>query len=881
MFRNGKNGMKQIFNTLIFLLFCTPGWTTHNRAGQIVYKHVSGYTYDFILTTFTYSLSQANFQRDYLDISWGDNTISQMARDNQHIEKLPDNYDKNTYYGSHTFPGPGVYSIVMADPNRNLGVLNIPNSVNVVFSVKTIFKIDPNFGANNAPELLTYPIDKAALGQIFVHNPSAYDIDGDSLSYELAICTREGGVEIENYSFPQASDSLVVNAVTGDLIWAKPVQIGIYNIAMKINEWRKGIKIGSIARDMQIEVVDSKNRPPVLPDIPPRCVEAGTKLDFLVQATDPDNDKILLTASGGPFQVSTNKASFDPVTSVAGSATSRFIWQTDNNHVRKQPYTVNLKAEDQNLEVKLVAFSNFNITVLAPKIKNLMVVSGKTSIRLNWDASVCAHAEGYEIYRSIGTNAVEPDSCAGGIPSGSGYEKVGTVKGRTSTFFEDTNNGKGLSPGIEYCYRIVAYFSDGAKSFPSDENCAVLAAGAPPMILADAEIIAESGKINVAWLRKPLDKLIADKTGPFEYRLYYSEDMSGNWVQLGNSITNLNDTTFTHQSVDTKNVYPHYYKVELYDMENPDGEVIGEFETASTLYPVLQPSDESVIITFGRYVPWVNTEYTIYRCLKTTGSDICDPTVQVGTTTKETYTDTGLKNGSEYCYRVLSKGYRNIDGIIYNNENWSHIACVTPYDNVPPCAPELMGKSICAENRNLLSWTYDATCMDDVEKYYIYYSPDRVKSYAKIDSVMDRDTHTYSHTNVLVGCYYVNAVDTAGNVSQASNVVCLDECGEYELPNVFTPNGDNINDILKAYNPGGVDKVDMKIFNRWGKVVFKTSDPGINWDGRDIDSKRFVPSGVYYYTCDVYEERLTGSQIKTLSGFVHVYYGKDAQPYAE
>jgi gliding motility-associated-like protein len=107
----------------------------------------------------------------------------------------------------------------------------------------------------------------------------------------------------------------------------------------------------------------------------------------------------------------------------------------------------------------------------------------------------------------------------------------------------------------------------------------------------------------------------------------------------------------------------------------------------------------------------------------------------------------------------------------------------------------------------------------------------------------------------------------------------MDECGTFDLPNVFTPNGDNINDLFKSYNPLGITKVDMKIFNRWGKLVFKTTDAAINWDGRDIDSKRFVPAGIYYYVCDVYEDRLTGLQIRTLTGFIHVYTGDDAKPY--
>ncbi len=856
------------------MLFCTAGYATHNRAGQILYKHIRENTYEFTLTTFTYSPSPANAQRSVLEITWGDNTMSNIPRIS--VEKLPDNYDKNTYVTQHTFPGPGVYSIVMADPNRNVGVQNIPQSDNVVFSVKTIFRIDPNTGANNTPELLTYPIDRAALGQTFIHNPSAFDSDGDSLSYELAVCTRERGVEIETYTYPEASKTLYVDAITGDLVWDAPVKAGIFNVAMKINEWRKGIKIGSIARDMQIEVVDSKNRPPVLPKFKDTCVIAGTKISIPVNATDPDNDNIAITATGGPFQVtSKNKATLTTGNKGPGFTNATFTWQTDSSHVRKQHYTVLFKAEDSSSEVRLVSFATYNITVLAPEIEDLTAVAEKKEIQLNWSATKCTHAAGYEVYRSVGRNTLALDSCVAGIPPGQGYEKIATLIGIKTTDYKDNNDGKGLSPGIDYCYRVIAYFSDGAKSFPSEEACASLLAGMPPMIQAHVEKVDVSGEIHVAWLEKPVKELIDGKPGaPFEYRLFYAEDMNAtNWTLL---VTKpLGDTTYIHTPIDTKNKYPYYYKVELRDANNTL--VDEDFEIASTLYPILEPSDQSAIITFGRYTPWLNTEYEIYRCIKT-GTDICIADELVGLTNRETYTDTGLKNGQEYCYRIQSKGYRNINGVTTLNNNWSHVACVIPVDNVPPCAPELTVTSFCEETRNQLDWTYDPSCMSDVEKYRIYYSPNR-KNYSRIDSVMSRDILTWSHKGTLVGCYYVTAVDTAGNESKQSNIACKDECGTYELPNVFTPNGDNINDIFKSYNPGGVSKVDMRIFNRWGKTVFKTSDPDINWDGRDMDTKRFAPSGVYYYTCDVYEDRLTGSQVITLSGFIHLYYGKNAEPY--
>jgi len=881
--------MKRIFNMLVFLLGCIAGHATHNRAGQLLYRHISGYTYEFTQVHFFYTLSAATEQRirDGLDISWGDHSESKIRCIES--EKLPDNYTRCLFRIRHTFPGPGVYTILVWDRNRNDGVLNIPNSVGTVFCVKTIFRIDPNTGHNNTPDLLTYPIDKAAVGRRFVHNPSAYDIDGDSLSYEKAICMRERGIEIESYSFPEASKELYVDPITGDFVWDAPVRIGLYNVAMRINEWRNGTKIGSIVRDMQIEVVDTDNMPPEFPVLRDTCVVAGETVNITFKVTDPDNDRIKVTATGGPYEVSTKKAAPIDTVGVPGYTEVNFTWETDVSHVRRQPYTVVFKAEDQNTDVKLVSFANYNITVIAPKVDILPAVAEKKEILVEWERTVCDHASGYEIYRSTGKLELNLKPCDTGIPAGTGYERVSTINGIGHLSYRDNNNGRGLSPGIEYCYRVVTIFNDGAKSLPSSETCASLLAGVPPMIRASVETVdAVSGEIHVAWLEKPVKDKIANLPDPpkgkLVYKLFHTMDVNtGNWgTPL--EVKSLGDTTFFHTAIDTKTKYPYYYKVELWDQ---DANVIvdEDYEIASSLYPILTPSDRAVIITFGRLTPWVNAEYDIYRCVKT-GSDMCIATELVGRTNRETYTDAGLKNGQEYCYRIESKGFRNIDGIEYLNANRSHVASVTPFDNVPPCTPELTAESICDENRNLLKWSYptslsESACWHDVEKYRIYYAADprNNNSFARIDSVMSRDIFEYSHYRSLIGCYYITAVDSAGNQSNGSNIVCLDECGEYDLPNVFTPNGDNINDIFKSFNPGGVTKVDMRIYNRYGKLVFKTENPDINWDGRDIDSKRFVSTGVYFYVCEVYEERLTGSRTIPLSGLIHVYYGDGARPY--
>ena len=121
--------------------------------------------------------------------------------------------------------------------------------------------------------------------------------------------------------------------------------------------------------------------------------------------------------------------------------------------------------------------------------------------------------------------------------------------------------------------------------------------------------------------------------------------------------------------------------------------------------------------------------------------------------------------------------------------------------------------------------------------------------------------HQVSAPDVLVGCFALALADTNRNVTGLSDSVCIDihDCLDYRLPNVFTPNGDGSNDLFRPFEPyHGVMKVDMVIYNRWGKRVFHTQAPDILWDGTDENFHNPCSDGVYYYGCDVYVRTLTG-----------------------
>lgn len=851
-----------ILSFLLLNFFVLSG--THNRAGEITYVQLSDLTYEITITTFTYTQSLAD--RPELDVIWGDNTTS--TADRIDTIYLPNFYRKNVYKIRHTYPGPGVYRIIVQDPNRNYGVKNIPNSVNVVFSISTILTVNPAMGKNSTPVLLNPPYDKAALGYVFIHNPGAFDPDGDSLSYKLTVCTREDGRSIENYTLPPATRIIRVDSISGDLIWDTPVETGIYNVAMEIQEWRDGRKIGAVVRDMQIEVFDTKNKPPVNSLLTDMCVEAGETIDFIFSATDPNNDRISLRSTSGVFSLADCPAIFKGIDSVPGSSSSRFTWTPCYEAIRHQPYVVIFKSDDQNAEVRLSDIDNMSIKVLGPSPELLNAIPEGRFIRLLWNSYGSSAVTGFAVYRREGASGFEPDSCLDGIPSSTGFVKVGYATGSSTSSFVDTDNGQGLQFGKEYTYRIVAVFSNGTESKASNEIISTLVSGVP--IIRNVSIRNTdpvNGSIFLAWKKPDRLDTIPTATGPYEFIISRANGVAGtNFVPVKSIPTiDLNDTTFVDTLLNTQSG-GHLYRIELWNRTPGNEFMLGDPGFASSVFLSVSPGDEKNRFVINRNVPWINSRYDFFRLNTSTMSYD-----SIGTTNQLEFVDLNLVNGVEYCYFVRSTGGYLADLMPKNLVNFSERMCAVPVDNEPPCIPRLNVVSQCDSLYNVVSWTVaDPACFEDVAGYKIFYKINYDEDLTLITTIEDKNIFSYRHYpgEIISGCYAISTFDLIGNESETSGLICVDSCNFYEIPNVFTPNGDNINDRLLARTSGLVEKVDFKLFNRNGFLIYKTDKPKIDWDG--TYKGKIVSPGVYFYQCDVFERRISGLEQFHLNGFIHV-----------
>ena len=879
--------MKKLLFILLLILVCRhTSFATHQRAGEITYRYISGLTYEATIITYSYEKSSAD--RNELDIQWGDGQTSTLTRINgpaglnpyslvycEHLGEVVGTFIKrNEYVGQHTYPAASTYLISLEDPNRNDGILNIPNSVDVPLYIETQLAVNPFLGANSSPQLLLPPIDKGCVGNPFLHNPGAYDPDGDSISFKMVACRGISGNFIPGYKLPNEVDisqpgTFTLNEVTGDILWDSPTMQGEYNIAFLIEEWRNGIRIGYVTRDMQINIVACDNKPPVIQLPQDTCVEAGTTITAKISATDINNDVITLTATGGPLLLTFSPATFTNPLDSASRVTGTFTWNTACNHVKRLPYQVFFKAQDDGEPVKLFDVKTWNIKIVGPATQNLKTVALGNAIKVNWSRNTCSNISGYMVYRRNGFYGFVHGNCETGVPAYTGYKLIATIEAQTDTSYTDDNNGAGLIHGIDYCYMVVAYFPDGAESYASNEVCISLSKDVAIITNVSVENTSPAeGRIYLAW-SKPTEIDAIQAPGPYTYLIFRSAGLNGENPVLIDSLSNLNDTVYFDNGLNTSdNAFS--YRVDLINRTPGLRFRIGSSQVASSVYLQLKPGDEKMRMTFGYAVPWSNERFVIYRQNPATLAYDSIATIQT-----PSFVDYGLVNGNNYCYYVKSLGSYSSPGLVDPLINLSQKTCAFAVDNEPPCPPQLTVMANCAQSATTLHWTFpNPECAHDAEKIIIFYSPILGGPLTIIDSIMINAEMEYLHTGLsfISGCYAVAARDTVGNLSIRSDTACIDidSCSRYRLPNVFTPNDDTYNDYFVPFPYTSVQKIDLKIFNRWGKEVFSTSDPAILWDGKNKATNTACADGVYFYVCDVYEITLRGPVKRSIQGSIHI-----------
>ena len=217
--------------------------------------------------------------------------------------------------------------------------------------------------------------------------------------------------------------------------------------------------------------------------------------------------------------------------------------------------------------------------------------------------------------------------------------------------------------------------------------------------------------------------------------------------------------------------------------------------------------------------------------------------------------------------------YYDFNADIYNDEYlyrvsyWDDCGNIGPYSNV---GSNILLQGLQTSTHFDLTWNPYNDWDLGVQNYVIeyYQSQDSVKGWVQLDIVSgttnnyrdsdmqknNLDSYNISHGIDTSYCYRVRAISYLEYESQSNEYCFIPEPTNY-FPNAFSPNNDGINDYFeykfrvpiddsdKYKNSSFVKSINLKIFNRWGNLVFETNELDFKWDGthRGEDS----PQGAY------------------------------------
>lgn len=651
-------------------------------------------------------------------------------------------------------PGqPGGYYLVWERCCRNSSVINIndPDAAGMAFYCEIA---DPAL-QSSSPVFNSPPSPYTCVGQLFKFPFEATDIDGDSLVYQM-VTPLDGG-----HTSPQDPNPFIGGGLApppgpySNITWASPFDVnnvtfsdipvtldphtgmlegssdllGIYAIAVVVYEYRNGVLIGAVRREIEFTVIpcNSNNVPVVTNSMNSleKTINAGDTLCFWLWINDPDGDTMTITHSGELFESDPNHTIQAPYansidTIGIANVTVPFCWYSACDQSRDSAYIVTFDATDDGCPLPATKRVRISITVkppplpVSPNMLCMKVMSNDViELRLVTDTSINEkYFDHYNIYRSI---------------NGSAFTFYRSVFNYRMDVYIDSFAT--ANRDNNYCYAMSVVNRCGDESVFSDTLCSTTSINKKQNYLRTVTV-EENQHVKMKWEDFPDGR----------YGVYH-----------------------------------------VYRRDNVPGSSADEIATLMNYSP-MEYNDYFADVTARSY------------CYTLINEDVCG----------------NLSPVSEELCTIHLKG----NGELYVHDlNWNE------FDNW----------------RGGVDHYVTERSMSDISAFELLQNTTLLLAKDENLPVTGGEFR-----------YRIRAVEGAGsyNEESLSNEIILAQQPLAWLPNAFSPNNDGKNDswgIETAY----VEDLELELFNRWGQIIWSTSDKTDRWNGQMSGAN--APEGVYFY----------------------------------
>jgi len=242
----------------------------------------------------------------------------------------------------------------------------------------------------------------------------------------------------------------------------------------------------------------------------------------------------------------------------------------------------------------------------------------------------------------------------------------------------------------------------------------------------------------------------------------------------------------------------------------------------------VQLDGSNASLTWFQNPAFTPQEYTVFRTINNSFT-------QAGTTTTNTFNDPAFQSDAAICYQIQ---YSDVCGNVSDRSN--------------PVCPMLLTGTVDAANTVRLSWSPYNGWTTGVMEYFV----EKYDQNGQLVETIGRSTTTthdefggeqiYSYRIIA---YPADA--SLGLPPSTSNIITLIKNPNLTHPTAFVPASPiDVNRRFRFFgNPAYVDEYQLKVFNRWGELLFETNNLEEGWDGT-FNGQR-MPEGTYVFTAKV------------------------------
>jgi gliding motility-associated-like protein len=849
--------------------------------------------------------------------------------------------------------------------NGIISNINLPGDASTSFYAEIPSKIYNN----STPKYTKNPVTLMCVGVPYTYNFNYIDADNDLLVYTLVDPlngnldrNRNNGGAAINFSGPYApinwlpgynantaiigNPSLYIDRNTGE-INVTPNSVGTYAAAIRVEEFRNGVKIGEVRLELQFNVVLCAPNPPPLINYTDSAstiqrtyyeVEIPNSICFDINASDlsTPGDSLYMNITSPHFNSSfTSQPNVQKQVAGYKTITNLFCWQTTCELSRLGSVTFTSEVKDNGCPFPRTSKSDIIIKIKPmkvmppPSFKCLGLLNNRT--QLNWsDTNISNLLKSYRIYRGV---------------NDTGY-KLLTEVGKISNQYTDNNSPNNRK--INYTYKITSVNecdSEGVATKPISTvaSLPVIFQNDSLQAKIDSDTIEFEVNKNKCFTIKAQD--IGDSLTMRISSSIFSNLSIGELPKVDTIIYGINNIETKLCWTPTCEAFALEYipiNIEVQDLSCPISNISNKtiwlkliamppVESTDLLCMTLINNDQtyvyygdtSVIERFNYFLVYRGIDFKNYQVIdtiKTKGSRyFLDKNTPNNKTINYTYFMIGvnkcmlLGNSSDtlstfeqieylpqqqklftvtvdtnnnirvswppskekdfakyYLYKSMNNGasfyaldtFELVLDTFYidkqvdiNKQSYCyHLVMYDTCDNIGPqgkvaCSIFLKGKSEYLKHN--LDWNNYIGWENGVDNYQIlkryvsnpFESLVRVKVNQYVDNKFDFDEGAYF--------YYVNASEALPDgilerplAQSKSNEVFLFQKPNVYPPNAISMNGDGLNDYLNM-SYSFVKTFNLKIYNRWGEIIFETNNKKENWKG--LLNNNAVQNDVYFY----------------------------------